>query len=110
VSSALQPPITCYAIALSYTGRAEKQPFYLPKSDKWKAKYEEPEPPDTEGLPELPEGWVWTTVDALSLSVDYGTSQKADYGYSGVPVLRMSIGRSIPTIVIRGETGPAFAG
>ena len=29
----------------------------------WKDKYPEPQPPKTEGLPELPEGWVWVTVD-----------------------------------------------
>jgi len=28
--------------------------------------YEEPAPPDTSDLPELPEGWVWTSVDELS--------------------------------------------
>src|SRR5207244_1697869 len=37
-----------------------------PKGDKWKAKYEEPKPPDTKDLPELPEGWCWTTVGALA--------------------------------------------
>lgn len=30
-----------------------------PKSDAWKMKYKEPEPADTTGLPELPEGWAW---------------------------------------------------
>jgi len=39
---------------------------YLPKSDKWKKKYDEPQPPDTEGLPALPEGWVWVTVQQLA--------------------------------------------
>jgi len=36
-----------------------------PKDDKWKAKYKEPVAPDTEGLPELPEGWCWCTIDQL---------------------------------------------
>lgn len=36
-----------------------------PKDEKWKAKYEEPAKPDLSGLPELPEGWCWTTVAAL---------------------------------------------
>jgi type I restriction enzyme S subunit len=36
-----------------------------PKDDKWKAKYEEPKAPDTEGLPELPEGWCWVSMDAV---------------------------------------------
>lgn len=38
---------------------------YLPKNDKWKEKYKEPEPPDVSDLPELPEGWVWTTTGLL---------------------------------------------
>ncbi len=32
-----------------------------PKDDKWKAKYEDAPPPDTKGLPELPEGWCWAS-------------------------------------------------
>lgn len=30
-----------------------------------RGKYKEPVAPDTEGLPELPEGWVWATLDQL---------------------------------------------
>lgn len=37
-----------------------------PKGDAWKAKYKVPEPPDTEGLPEVPEGWAWATVHQLA--------------------------------------------
>lgn len=37
-----------------------------PKDDKWKASYKEPVPPDTEGLPELPEGWCWATVEQIA--------------------------------------------
>jgi type I restriction enzyme S subunit len=62
---------------------------YLPKSDKWKEKYDEPEPPDTGDLPVLPEGWCWATVDQVSVMSQYGTSDKAKYEYSGIPVLRM---------------------
>lgn len=29
-------------------------------------KYKEPEPPDTSDLPELPEGWVWCSVEMLT--------------------------------------------
>lgn len=36
-----------------------------PANDKWKQKYEEPAGPQTATLPELPEGWCWTTIDAL---------------------------------------------
>lgn len=31
----------------------------------WQSKYPEPITPDTTGLPELPEGWVWATVETL---------------------------------------------
>ena len=46
------------------------------------------------GLPELPVGWVWATVEQLSWDSSYGTSQKCDYEASGPPVLR------IPNIVL----------
>lgn len=32
----------------------------------WQSKYPEPFAPDTTGLPELPEGWVWATIDQLA--------------------------------------------
>src|SRR5690606_11965116 len=37
-----------------------------PKNDAWKSKYKEPAAPDTTNLPELPEGWVWATVEQLA--------------------------------------------
>jgi type I restriction enzyme S subunit len=37
-----------------------------PKDDKWKKKYKEQAKPDTTSLPELPEGWVWATVQQLA--------------------------------------------
>lgn len=57
--------------------------------EKRRGKYREPSPPDTEGLPELPEGWVWATVEQLSQLIQYGTSVKASADASGIPVLRM---------------------
>lgn len=39
---------------------------YLPKNDKWKQKYKEPERPDTSELPELPAGWVWVSLDQVA--------------------------------------------
>jgi type I restriction enzyme S subunit len=39
---------------------AGKQP---PKN--WRDKYVEPTPPETNGLPELPEGWCWASVEQL---------------------------------------------
>ncbi|MYE89854.1 restriction endonuclease subunit S [Candidatus Poribacteria bacterium] len=37
----------------------------MPKDDKWKTKYNEPITPDTSDLPELPNGWVWTTLPQI---------------------------------------------
>jgi len=34
----------------------------VPKDDKWRQAYKEPQGPDVEGLPELPEGWCWTNL------------------------------------------------
>ena len=31
-----------------------------------RGQYVEPEPPDTSGFPELPEGWCWTTLDSIA--------------------------------------------
>ncbi len=64
-----------------------------PKNDDWKKKYKEPQPPDTTGLPELPEGWVWVTLEQISWDSGYGTSTKCSYDSQGPPVLR------IPNIV-----------
>ena len=35
--------------------------------EKRRGKYKEPSPPDTTNLPDLPEGWIWATVDQLSI-------------------------------------------
>ncbi len=37
-----------------------------PGDDRWKGKYREPEAVDASGLPELPKGWCWASVDDLS--------------------------------------------
>lgn len=37
-----------------------------PANDKWKQKYEEPLSPDMTDLPELPDGWVWASLDMLA--------------------------------------------
>jgi type I restriction enzyme S subunit len=60
------------------------------KDDRWKQKYKEPQPPDTTELPDLPEGWVWATVDQLSVRVANGLSKKPRGGPPGAPILRIS--------------------
>ena len=58
--------------------------------EKRRGKYREPFVPDTSDSQELPEGWVWATVDQLILgSPQNGIYKpKSQYG-NGVPVLRI---------------------
>lgn len=56
----------------------------------WQKKYPEPVQPDPSGLPELPQGWVWTCLDAL---IEEGPQNglylpASQYG-KGVPILRI---------------------
>jgi type I restriction enzyme S subunit len=63
----------------------------VPKNDKWKGKYKEPEPVDTEGLPELPGGWVWEALEALTpvnAPIVYGIIQPGPQVDGGVPYIR----------------------
>jgi type I restriction enzyme S subunit len=55
----------------------------------WQKKYPEPVQPDTSDLPPLPEGWVWASVDQLTIEQKYGSSSKTNEYTEGVPVLRM---------------------
>ena len=58
-------------------------------------KYKEPVEPDTRGLPELPEGWLWVTVEQVGdineqavLTGPFGSNLgREDFMNSGVPVL-----------------------
>lgn len=69
----------------------------VPKGDKWKAKYVEPAGPDTSVLPELPEGWCWTSACQLSQDAQgaisagpFGTIFKAkDFRPTGVPIIQI---------------------
>ncbi|MDQ3058202.1 MAG: restriction endonuclease subunit S [Pseudomonadota bacterium] len=56
----------------------------------WQAKYPEPVAPDTAGLHELPQGWVWASLDRL---IDEGPQNglylpATRYGH-GCPILRI---------------------
>lgn len=55
----------------------------------WQSRYTEPEAPEADDLPELPEGWVWTSMGMISWDSGYGTSAKCRYENSGPPVLRI---------------------
>ena len=58
-----------------------------PADDGWKAMYKEPEPVDATGLPKLPEGWCWASVDALATRVTDGTHQSPIFTEAGVPFI-----------------------
>jgi type I restriction enzyme, S subunit len=65
-----------------------------PTDDRWKSRYEEPAEPDTDGLPELPEGWCWATAEQLASSIRNGCST-APREKEGVRILRISAVRSL---------------
>lgn len=55
--------------------------------DPAKVKYEEPAAPDAEGLPELPEGWVWVSLGQCSYRITDGTHQPPTFVESGIPFI-----------------------
>lgn len=59
-------------------------------SKDWQKKYPEPVKPDTTNLPELPEGWVWASLDQLSLGIRNGIAEKPNHQPPGTPILRIS--------------------
>ncbi|MHB8249313.1 MAG: restriction endonuclease subunit S [Acidithiobacillus sp.] len=79
------------------TGAQLLQRILQTRRSQWqgKGKYKEPAAPDTTDLPELPEGWVWTSPEQLSVGEPYslaigpfGSSLKvSDYTDSGVPLV-----------------------
>jgi type I restriction enzyme S subunit len=65
-----------------------------PKDDRWKQKYKEPSEPHTSGLPDLPDGWCWASVEQLTSASDglatgpFGTLiSKSDQRTTGTPVV-----------------------
>jgi type I restriction enzyme S subunit len=56
----------------------------------WQKKYPEPVQPDTTDLPELPEGWVWASVDQLSESVRNGLSMTPNTVGRGFPIFKIN--------------------
>jgi len=66
-------------------GKAGKMP-----PAKWKEKYNEPAGPDCTGLPALPEGWCWATVDQLIFYLRNGLSLKPSQTPPGHRILRIN--------------------
>lgn len=59
----------------------------------WQSKYPEPVQPDTTELPELPEGWVWASLDMLgeiASGVAKGSKVGADIKVREAPYLRVA--------------------
>lgn len=50
-----------------------------PIDDKWKTRYHEPMGAETDGLPELPRGWLWLSVDQLACG-EPGAIQSGPFG------------------------------
>ena len=67
----------------------------VPKNDKWKQKYKEPQGVDDSNLPELPEGWEWTTLDQILFSLRNGLSKAPADQPPGIPILRISAVRAM---------------
>ncbi len=69
-----------------------KQQGKTPPKD-WQKKYPEPVQPDTNGLPDLPQGWVWASLDMLgeiASGVAKGTKRDAGTVVREVPYLRVA--------------------
>lgn len=63
-----------------------------PNDDKWKEKYPVPAKPDTNNLPELPEGWAWATVEQLNPAdrpCAYGVLIPGKDISNGIPLIRV---------------------
>ncbi len=64
-----------------------------PKDDNWKARYTEPLSPNHSELAEIPEGWVWATVDQIAAvkgGITKGQKPRKDERYRTVPYLRVA--------------------
>ncbi len=70
---------------LARYAKASKTP---PKG--WQGKYKEPAAPDATNLPELPEGWRWTSMDQLITFLRNGLSHKPNINPPGYPILRIN--------------------
>lgn len=79
-----------------------KEQGKIPPKD-WRNKYPEPVKPKTADLPELPEGWVWGSVDQCAIDEDaitdgpFGSNLKSShYTESGPRVIRLqNIGNGV---------------
>ncbi|MEP0751769.1 restriction endonuclease subunit S [Trichocoleus sp. Lan] len=60
----------------------------IPKDDKWKSRYKEPEPVNVENLPEIPNSWHWTNLQSIAVVKDPNPSHRyPSYEDGTVPLL-----------------------
>jgi type I restriction enzyme S subunit len=60
----------------------------IPKDDKWKFRYKEPEPVNVEDLPKLPNNWHWTSLQSIAVVKDPNPSHRyPSYEDGTVPLL-----------------------
>lgn len=77
------------------TGEHLLQRILDERREKWtgRGKYKEPAAPDTTDLPELPEGWVWASLDQMTgdslIGLDRGRDQQNSEGI-GTPYVKMN--------------------
>lgn len=71
------------------TGAQLLQRILATRRSQWqgKGKYKESAAPETTDLPELPEGWVWTSASQVLLEVKDGTHETPTYQESGIPFI-----------------------
>lgn len=71
------------------TGEQLLQCILEARRNQWKGrgKYKEPEPPRSEWTFELPDGWAWTTLGHLALSVKDGPHYSPKYADEGIPFI-----------------------
>ncbi|MEA5520422.1 restriction endonuclease subunit S [Limnoraphis robusta] len=61
-----------------------------PKDDKWKQKYKEPEPLNSDNLPQLPDGWCWVSHELLIQETQNGLAKRKGLKGKPIPVLRLA--------------------
>ena len=71
------------------TGEQLLQRILETRRSQWqgKGKYKEPAAPDTTDLPELPEGWVWATLEQLCPTFVDSAHRTPKYGETGKPAI-----------------------
>ena len=73
------------------SGRDLLERILKARRENWqgRGKYKEPAAPDTRDMPELPEGWVWTSVDQI-LRAGLSNGRSVRDAQEGFPVLRLT--------------------